>query len=105
MPTDDETASPDPLEDLLADWFAGAMLAAHPPPSVEDESAYAAELERLAATRVRARALAHAQCVRLYTQLEGRASPRRIPRPPTRRARFAAPAIALAGCPRFELSI
>jgi hypothetical protein len=105
MPND--AAPTDPLEDLLAEWFAGAMLAADPQPGAEDESAYAAELDRLADTRVRARALARVQCLRLFARLERRAVEGRYGSAIAPR-RSVARAAELGGrrdSPRFELSI
>jgi hypothetical protein len=72
MPNDAESI--DPLEDLLADWYASAMLAAEPRPAPDSVAAYAAQLEFVATTRARARALARAQCIRLFARLERRFS-------------------------------
>jgi hypothetical protein len=69
-----DAESIDPLEQLLADWYASAMLAAEPRPAPDSETAYAAQLELIATTRARARALARTQCIRLFARLERRFS-------------------------------
>jgi hypothetical protein len=66
--------SSDPIEQLLADWYASAMLAAEPRPAPDSEAAYAAQMELVATTRARARALARTQCIRLFARLERRFS-------------------------------
>jgi hypothetical protein len=105
MPHDAE--SPDPLEDLLADWFAGAMLASQPPPDADEVSGYVTELDVLADARLRARRLAHAQCGRLYARLERRLIAHERVRRPRARAGSSLPVARPAAgmSARFELSI
>jgi predicted component of type VI protein secretion system len=95
----------DPLEEMLADWFAGAMLCTHARPDADEVSAYVAELDGIEDTRLRARALAHSQCLRLYARLARHVSEREcLPGSPAR----CAPAPRARNVHRpvhFELSI
>ena len=103
-PDDDAGTVDDPLEELLAGWIEGAMLAVRPPPDPDEVSGYVTELDARAAVHARARALAHAQCLRLYARLQGRLTQPPVSRTPRHVARPRSFVTTGRGA-HFELSI